>query len=78
MSRGPNDRQHEEPAVSKSDGTPAVEAGSWPFRRHEPADPMCYIGLARGRSAPPSNPLLPAALPGPQMGASPPFPRAVP
>ena len=23
---------------------------------HEPADPMCYIGLARGRSAPPSNP----------------------
>ena len=24
---------------------------------------MCYIGLARGRSAPPSNPLPPAALP---------------
>ena len=70
MSRGPHNRQHEEPAVSKSDGTPAVEAGSWPFRRHEPADPMCYIGLARGRSAPPSNPRLPAAQPGLQAGRS--------
>ena len=30
MSRGPHDRQHEEPAVSKSDGTPAVEAGIVP------------------------------------------------
>ena len=35
---------------------------------------MCYIGLARGRYAPPSNPLRPAALPGPRLGASPPFP----
>ena len=31
---------------------------------------MCYIGLARGRCAPPSNPLLSAALPGLHEGRS--------
>ena len=56
--------------MSKSNGTPAVGAGSWPFRRHEPADPMCHIGLARGRSAPPSNLLLPAAQPGLRAGGA--------
>ena len=30
----------------------------------EPAYSMCYMELARGRCAPPSNPRLPAALPG--------------
>ena len=40
----------------------------------EPADPMCHIGLARGRSAPPSNPLLAAAQPGLRAGGAAPRP----
>ena len=54
--------------MSKGNEKPAVETGSWRLGHHEPADPMCYIGLARGRSAPPSNPLRPAALPGLRAG----------
>ena len=56
--RYPHDRQHREPAVSKRDGIPAVGAGSWPVRSHQPAHAMsAHCDLARGGCASPSNPL---------------------
>ena len=49
---------------SRTTDTAHGNSGLPTCRCREPADPMCYIGLARGRAAPPSNPLHPAALPG--------------
>ena len=63
MIRYPHDRQHREPAVSKRDGIPAVGAGSWPVRCHQPAHAMSAHCDWRGDAALPSDP-LPTAAPG--------------
>ena len=53
MFRGPHDRQHEQPAVSKGSERPTVEAGSWRLWHHEPAGPRCtHWGWRGGGSAP--------------------------
>jgi len=58
---GMSSRRRREPPPGNSSG--------WWSTADEPADPMCYIGLARGRCAPPSNPRHLAAL-SPSSGKS--------
>ena len=52
--------------MTSSRTTETAHGNSWlpTCRCREPAYPMCHIVLARGRCAPPSNPRLPAAVPG--------------
>ena len=52
--------------MTRSRTTETAHGKGWlpSCRWREPAYPMCYMGLAKGRCAPPSIPRLPAPLPG--------------